>query len=399
MLEKEFSFQELPTADLLVDAVYRGGVIGSAADDPLARLVPVGNQGGFRFYGKRAIPGCRLIVLFSTFTERDWPDHLDVETGEFTYYGDNRRPGHELHDTPRGGNLLLRACFGAIHSDPPRRAEIPPVLIFSRAGANRDVKFRGLAVPGATGLEASDDLVAIWRTSGDQRFQNYRAQFTVLDVPMIHRRWVADILGGAHDSANAPAAWRTWLTTGNRQALRAPRNRSYRSKAEQLPRSPEDATLVERIYKHFRDDPVLFEACAVELVRMLAPNIIDCDLTRPWVDGGRDAIGFYRIGPPADPIRVEFALEAKCYAMDHGVGVEDSSRLISRLRFRQFGILVTTSWVHHQAYREIRDDGHPVVIVSARDVVELIRRKGLSTEAELTRWLETRFSSTDPRRT
>src|SRR5687767_1149940 len=100
MAQKGFSFEELANADLLVDAVYRGGVTGSAADDPLARLLPVGNQGGFRFYGKRAMPGCRLIVLFSTFAEPDWPDGLDVETGQFTYYGDNRRPGHELHDTP-----------------------------------------------------------------------------------------------------------------------------------------------------------------------------------------------------------------------------------------------------------------------------------------------------------
>ncbi len=36
-------------------------------------------------------------------------------------------------------------------------------------------------------------------------------------------------------------------------------------------------------------------------------------------------------------VKVEFALEAKCYGLDHPVGVEDTSRLISRLRFRQFG--------------------------------------------------------------
>jgi hypothetical protein len=29
--------------------------------------------------------------------------------------------------------------------------------------------------------------------------------------------------------------------------------------------------------------------------------------------GGWDAIGDYLIGPPSDPVAVEFALEAKCY--------------------------------------------------------------------------------------
>jgi hypothetical protein len=33
-------------------------------------------------------------------------------------------------------------------------------------------------------------------------------------------------------------------------------------------------------------------------------------------------------------------------------GVREMSRLISRLRHRQFGVLVTTSYVDNQAYRE-----------------------------------------------
>lgn len=60
--------------------------------------------------------------------------------------------------------------------------------------------------------------------------------------------------------------------------------------------------------------------------------------------------------PAADPVAVEFALEAKCYAPGHGVGVRETSRLISRLRHRQFGVLVTTSHLDRQAYKEIRED-------------------------------------------
>ena len=42
------------------------------------------------------------------------------------------------------------------------------------------------------------------------------------------------------------------------------------------------------------------------------PQIIPfTDLT---VDGGRDAIGRYRVGPLSDPVEMEFALEAKCYS-------------------------------------------------------------------------------------
>lgn len=97
-------------------------------------------------------------------------------------------------------------------------------------------------------------------------------------------------------------------------------------------------------------------------------NITDYDLTRPWRDGGRDAIGNYRIGYLDNTISVEFALEAKCKQPDSGSGIRETSRLISRLRHRQFGIFVTTSYVANQAYKEILEDQHPVVIISGIDI-------------------------------
>jgi hypothetical protein len=115
------------------------------------------------------------------------------------------------------------------------------------------------------------------------------------------------------------------------------------------------------------------------------------DVTRPWMDGGRDAVGHYRIGTDADAIKVEFALEAKCFGIDHGVGVKATSRLISRLRFRQFGILVTTSFLDHQAYEEIRQDGHPVVVMSAGDIARLLVDNGLATSVAVRAWLAREF--------
>lgn len=111
------------------------------------------------------------------------------------------------------------------------------------------------------------------------------------------------------------------------------------------------------------------------------------DVTRPWRDGGRDAVGDYLLGPGDDPVAVEFALEAKCYEPSHSVGVRWTSRLISRLRHRQFGVLVTTSYVHAQAYQEIREDGHPVVILAGRDLVDILKKSGHDTAAAVIRFL------------
>src|SRR3954452_6236328 len=94
-------FVELAAADLTVEAVYEGGIAGNAADDPLGKLVPVGNQGGFRYTGSPKKADLKLVVLYTSGADRDWPDALDRETGLFTYFGDNREPGKDL-TTPAG---------------------------------------------------------------------------------------------------------------------------------------------------------------------------------------------------------------------------------------------------------------------------------------------------------
>jgi len=98
--------------DLIVDRIYKGSRHGNAADDPLPSLVGVSGGGGFRYLGDRnALDRLNLITLKSNFNDPDWPDHLDRTTGTFTYYGDNKKPGKQLLDTPRGGNLILTSTL------------------------------------------------------------------------------------------------------------------------------------------------------------------------------------------------------------------------------------------------------------------------------------------------
>ena len=72
---------------------------------------------------------------------------------------------------------------------------------------------------------------------------------------------------------------------------------------------------------------------------------------------------------------MDFALEAKCYGPSESVGVRQVSRLISRLRHRQFGILVTTSYLDVYAYKEIKEDQHPILVIAARDIADLVSRQ------------------------
>jgi len=382
--------EQLSTADLILDAIYEGHRRGNAGDDPLGPLLGVSNQGGFRHLGPREQP--HLLVITTSMTEPDWPDSLDLETGVFTYYGDNRKPGLELHRTPRWGNQMLRDLFGRAHAIPPHRDVVPPVLVFRTAGTYRDVRFLGLAVPGAAGLPATEELVAIWRHVAGQRFQNYKAVFTILDVPSLTRVWMEDIRRGTPITVNAPCAWLAWIKSGQPTPLRSGPALSHRTKVQQVPASAEEKRMLAAVYQAFRGRPHEFEACAASLAEMLLPGIVSIDLTRLSRDGGRDAIGRFRIGSDVTAIDVEFALEAKCHDLQSSVGVKQTSRLISRLRHRQFGILVTTSYVNAQAYKEIQEDNHPVLIISGSDITAILKRAGMRDKSAVENWLDAKFS-------
>lgn len=384
-----FSFSSLSRADLVVDATYRGGRSGNAGDDPFPQLLGLSNQGGFRYRG--SLGALKLVVLTSSMNDPDWPDTLNAETGTLTYYGDNKHPGRGLHETPRHGNEILRNIFESAHAGKEGRLLVPPIFVFANTGTWRDVRFLGLAVPGGTNLAAAEGLVAIWRTARGRRFQNYRARFAILDAPVLPRDWLDDVFVGRLQTTNTPPAWTQWVETGHADVLTAPRSVEFRTRSEQQPSEPEGQAMIAAIHGFFRERPHGFENCAAELARMLLPNIASLDLTRPSRDGGRDAVGQLRIGAGAASVLVDFAMEAKCYEPSNPVGVRELSRLISRLRHRQFGILITTSFVHGQAYREMKEDAHPIIVVSGIDIVDLLKTHGLGSSQAVRSWLDSEF--------
>ena len=381
---------DLSNLDLVVDNIYGGSRKGNASDDPLPSLLGVDNGAGFRHLGKRpAVETLKLLVLKTNLNNPDWPDHLDQETGLFTYYGDNQTPGRGLHETPRQGNSILKNLFDGRHNRQLTQ-HFPPIFVFCSAGTYRDQRFLGLAVPGAESLGPDEDLVAIWRSGGDsnQRFQNYKAIFTILDIASIPRTWIRDIQNGrAATSPHAPSVWLDWLRLRKFTPLHSPRSIEVRSKILQAPKTQEEKAIVSLIYDRYKENPFQFERCAAEIAKLMLPQIVTCDLTRPWRDGGRDATGSYHIGQAASAVEVEFALEAKCYAPDSGVGVKELSRLISRLRHRQFGILVTTSFLATQAYQELKEDNHPVVVISGGDAAKLLRER-IGGLPNISAWLD-----------
>lgn len=394
-------YEDLAHSDLHIDAIYEGEEGGGLSGDPLSKLFPVlPNLGGFRVSGRNVDKN--LVVLYTSGDEKDWPDSLDPYTGRFVYFGDNRRPGHELHQTNRGGNRILRHVFSLLHSETPERGKIPPFFVFLKTPtdtSSRSVQFKGLAVPGSQGLPSTADLVAIWKTSSGQRFQNYQAIFTVLDISAINRAWLFDLSNGAALTNNTPDAWSEWVHTGRYQALTADSTTIVRSPYEQTPDTLMKVRILEAVWEHFKNAPRSFEVFAARLILWHDQRAKIDVITRGVVDGGRDAVGRYLLGLNDDPVYATFAVEAKCYQpainnkKANSVGVKEVSRLISRIRHREFGVLVTTSYIGRQAYAEVREDRHPIIFFCGKDIVDVLMRNGYNTPKVVEEMLKSDFAN------
>ena len=389
-------FEKLEIADLVVDTIYKGGKVSGKASEVLHRLLPnCSNSGGFRKVMRKDGSGLpAYVVLYTSMQELAWPDYLDEETGVFRYYGDNRTPGKTILDTPRKGNQLLELVFDCLNSRDGSIKDVPPFLIFKKCGVGWDVQFLGLAAPGNPKISPDKDLVAFWRTMDGQRFQNYEAYFTVLDTQVpINREWLNALIYHHDDSLQyAPDVWKKFINQGRNGIvpLIAKKVTKIPTRYDQLQSDVEGLACLAKIRDFYKDNPYGFENCAKNILEKMDEKFQDFSLTRPWRDGGRDALGYYVIGNESKanyPLRIDCAMEAKCYADNHSVGVREMSRLISRIKYRQFGVLITTSYVNEQAYKEIVEDDHPILIISATDIAGILRRNAI-TSSNINEWFE-----------
>lgn len=356
----------------------------------------INNAAGFRVVakehpaqkaGRKSAADLAFVVLVTTFGENEWPDSLDLETGQLVYYGDNRHPGSATNKTSLGGNSLLDDVYERLHRGD--RASIPPFLIFQsiKIDGKANMKFLGVAAPGADGLTASDDLVSVWRIKDQSRFTNKKARMTVLRAGRLSRAWLVDLVAGvgSAESAHAPQAWTRWIQSGFYEALEAEKARVPRDKKEQLPLDAFEREILRTLFEELTDRE--FEYAAAELVKLMDERFIELEVTPRSKDGGRDVIGHYRVGHDLHQLRLSVFVEAKRWNENHGVGVKPMSRLISRIKHRDLGVFITTSYFESQVQEELIDDKHPVLLISGGDIARLLAAKGFA-KGELRKWIE-----------
>jgi hypothetical protein len=178
-MDHVFDFNNLRNADLIKGALYKGGEANNLSSEPISKMLPVGNQSGIRFKGRVEKP--EIVVLYFTFKDIDWPDSLVGNC--LVYFGDNKSPGKEIHELP--GNKILRSIFNNFYLS--NSVYFPPIYLFSKGKRGFDRIFEGVLRPGHDGFDESEDLVAFWKTKGVNRFQNYRAIFSLLPIEIVRR--------------------------------------------------------------------------------------------------------------------------------------------------------------------------------------------------------------------
>lgn len=371
---------------LYIDAIYKAdSTKKNTSGEVLSKLLGVKNQGGFRYKGNTKTPN--FVMLFTSGEDVYWRDELDTSLGLLLYYGDNKTPGNDLHNTNLHGNEILKYIFDlAVCEDIELRKKLPPIFVFKKA-KGRDVMFLGLAVPGIIGRPNKEWLTAVWGCNREgQRFQNYKAYFTILNTTSgsefnsgfgISLAWLNDIENGqAYSSKYAPYEWKKYVDRKKYSPLLARQEKFVRTKQEQLPDDILRMSMLNMIHNYFieKDRGYGFEQFAANITQYIDKSVVDISVTRPYKDGGFDAEGRYKIFSNVENvIYVDFYLQAKCYnPQNNGITVKDTARLVSRIKNRQFGVLVTTSFITTQAYQEILDDQHPIVFITGKDIVNYI---------------------------
>ena len=110
-------------------------------------------------------------------------------------------------------------------------------------------------------------------------------------------------------------------------------------------------------------------------------------MTRASKDGGRDVIGTYHLGHSKHQVRLSVYIEAKKWKQSSSIGVKPMMRLISRLRSRDIGVFITSSFFDKQVQSELIEDGHPVMLISGGDISKVLINSDLSSPNSLSAWV------------
>ncbi|ASW58078.1 restriction endonuclease [Plantactinospora sp. KBS50] len=321
-----------------------------------------------------------------------WHDEFDLDHGHVRYYGDHKPTTVGLPGATVGNRALLDAWALHAATDPRRRRQAPPLLLYRSVTVRRNgrnlvkghIEFCGVAV-----IERLEHVVQRDPETG-RSFPNLVLDLAVIDLAdtgdALDLRWIDDRRDPSLDCVqadrHAPDAWSRWVRDG-RSAIPRVRRRvvssRVRSAEDQLPPAGSVAEdLLDRLYRYFDGRKHAFEMLAARVSAQIlggsGGRYHAGWLTRPGGDGGVDFVGRLDVGTPANNTPLVVLGQAKCIRPSSSISPDQVARVVARLRRGWLGVFVTTGIFSRQAQIEVIDDQYPLVLVDGRTLAEQVLR-------------------------
>jgi len=340
-----------------------------------------------------------------------WIDIVDPESGYAVYNGDNRKAASPL--MARGNALLV--SLSRFYNTPSLRIYAPPILLFTQRVIDGNRKgyrqFSGYGVPTRYILQS-------------QSAKTMNIQFTnlVLEIALFNLdrennafdwKWIDTRRDGGKNAEAAlrasPSAWQLWVAQGDdvieRCRRKVARNRVMSIK-DQLPESPDDSELLQRIVASFRPNHYAFEGLAA----LVAQRVIGGKCVRGWVtkrsgDGGIDFVCRLDVGSEFSRSSMVVLGQAKCTGVRTAVSSRDLTRVVARLQRGWLGVYVTTGVFSEPSQEELYSDKYPIVLINgkrlAREIRLIMNTENINLEDLLARerkWYEENIELVDASR-
>lgn len=208
MSQEIFEFTELAEAPLVPNAIYKGGQNKTVADDPITKLLGVGNAGGIRTKKSENGDIAYIVIISNSTNKNQYPNDFEEDTNLLTYYGDQFRENLNALDTKPKGNLNLKNLFELVHSSSYSYLQPYPVLYFEKVpNSGRDYVFKGVAYP----FVKNKNLNEVCKLSRQNNIENYIFKFTVDRITNISREWINDLQVDSKKHTHAPEIWKEFL--------------------------------------------------------------------------------------------------------------------------------------------------------------------------------------------
>jgi len=203
-----FKFNDLEKADLIPGAIYEGGTNKNAGDDPIAKLMNVGNAGGIRTRKSKDGEIAYIVIISNKGNKDKYPNDFDSKTSILTYYGDQFKENREALDTRPKGNKNLLSLFELVNKYSFTYDKPYPVFYFEKVeGKGRNHIFKGIAYP----FVKDKDFKEVCFEINYNRISNYVFKFTINNAENISRDWIEDLKISNLSVENSPDTWKDFL--------------------------------------------------------------------------------------------------------------------------------------------------------------------------------------------